>query len=198
MKLTVGVAALLLATACASEPTLRWSADTTNARGWPDVRAAWTRKGALWDAFEDRVFAQALPLAPSVTTAWEYDRALRQRTPSSASTEPGRSLALAVSPGTLVVFAAITPQDLRWADTRDGSLEFFLVLPDGARPALTAQRLSEDELSDLRPWLPMFDALASGFRLVFEVPPDVTRAGVSLRVVAPPGAVELNWRMSGP
>jgi hypothetical protein len=194
----VGVAALLLATACVSEPTLRWSADTTNARGWSDVRAAWTRKGALWDAFEGRVFAQAIPLAPPLVAAWEQDRALRQRTPSSASTEPGRSLALAVSPGTLVVFAAITPQDQRWADTREGSLEFFLVQPDGVRPALSAQRLSEDELSDLRPWLPMFDALASGFRLVFEVPPDVTRAGVSLRVVAPPGAVDLKWRMSAP
>lgn len=181
---------------CGGPPAQPWSPQaeaTATLPRWETTLSAWTRREEAYEAFEGRLFVTATLLSPTFGRAWVEERARREGWTSDRRTTE-RAAADAAAQSALTFYVGVIAQDVRWDDAApDGTLEMALTTAGGEFHASSVQKLSEDEIGDLLPYLTWVTPLHSLYRVTF--PPLASPSVVGLRIAGPPAHLDLRWEL---
>lgn len=188
---------LLLCIGCAAGPPPQWKGVSASAEASSDYEASlatWTRHAAHYQALEGRLFVTATCFSPSFAMAYAQQRARRQGLPQAETTLLQRQLVRAAE-NEIRFFMAVSTYNDHWNDLEDpkSTLRLRLFHGDDGRfiEPLRIERISEDELADLRLFFPYATPLTVAYAVIFPAP--ATPHRLRLRVAGPPAVVDLEW-----
>lgn len=184
---------LLALMACGGPGPTEWQySPGAIAPDYQDALKDWTRSAETYEYFESRVFVKATWFSPAFAAAHARYRAQRLGL-SPAEAEAALAAALASARQEVRIFAAVVTNDSFWNDMHrpGGTLRPTLRVGDDVVEANRVEKLTDNEMADLRPFFPYVNDLTTGYWLVFPLPEDVRL--LHLRIAGPPAVIDLAW-----
>jgi len=160
------------------------------------VLADWSRTGVAYEEFQSQVFVRGTLLSPIFSQAKAREMARRSGLSGNESAELATRL-VAQAKARVRFFVAISTRDPYWndLDQKKPTLRTRLYATDGQRAMEPSKitRLTDDEMSDMRPFFTYADRLTTGYILEFKAPD--LRDNLRLTISGAPGLAELTWRL---
>ena len=185
--------ALITVIGCAAPQVISWEQES-KAKSYKSKLFEASRTGIAYYQFQSQFFVRATLLSPGFERTLIKERARRARDPQ-AQTDANLQQALSRSRARIRIFLALSTRDPNWNDLGSKQATLRARIYHGnegqGSPPLSLQRLTEDEVSDYRPFFPYADALTTGYIVEFEQ--RKTIGPIRFTISGAPGQVGLEW-----